>query len=80
MTLDQKNLLRPFADVLADWDQAIINLPDDELERIEKACAAASTTNCWACTFTAAGVLLPMIRRSTYHRKQMAEAGRASVR
>ena len=70
MTLEQKALLARFADTVAKWDQKIINLPDDQLGKMHKACLAVSTTNCWAATYTAAQVLLPMIKQVMYHRKQ----------
>lgn len=63
MTLAQKALLEPFANILDDWEQQIGNLSDANLVALRSACAAASYTNCWACSFHAAQVIFPMIRR-----------------
>jgi len=68
MTMEQKRRLEPFANILAEWDQQIINMNNDDLYTLKKAVKAASTTNCWACTYAAAQVLLPMIERSITHR------------
>jgi hypothetical protein len=69
MTLEQKRLLEPFGKILGAWDQQMMSLPDDELERLEKACSVASVSNCWCYSFSAAGLLLPMIRSAKYIRK-----------
>ena len=69
MTKDEKKLMEPFSNVLSEWDRSIWKMSDEDLAKLEKACSAASTTNCWAEIFKAAGVLLPMIRSAKHARK-----------
>lgn len=57
----QKDLLAPFADAYADLDQRLAGMTPAELEATKKACAAVSTTNCWAATYQAAKIIEPLI-------------------
>lgn len=74
MTREQKNLLEPLARIYWSIEQAADAMDDAQLIELEKACAAASMTNCWSCTFRVSGILLPIIRGRRLHLKRRAQA------
>ncbi len=57
MTPEQKRILEPFADTLANWDQQLREMTPDEFDAMEAACNAVTTTNCWAATYDAAHII-----------------------
>ena len=66
---DHRALLLPYANMMHDLEQKMQELPDDERAKLKEACSAATSTNCWAATFRAAQILLPMIRTAEQFKK-----------
>lgn len=63
MTKSHKQLLEPFAIVLAGMDAKLRDMTTEELIELRKACEAVTPTNCWCFTFHAANVIRPEIDR-----------------
>lgn len=57
MTEEQTALLKPFADKLEEIRVEIRQLDESQLRALIEACAAATSTNCWARVFEAARVV-----------------------
>lgn len=74
MTLEQKALLEPFANLFAGMDNAVREMTDEQLKAALAACCAASTTNCWCFTFHAAQHLQREIRTEINQRGQRTKA------
>ena len=72
MTLEQKKLLEPFGRIFADMDAQVRTMSDEGLKQALEACYAASVTNCWCWTFSAAQHLQREIRTEIHQRKQRA--------
>jgi hypothetical protein len=72
MTHDQKRLLKPYTRLLVDTEKSLAELSGGDIDRLSRACAAASQSNCWVYTFRAAQMLLPMIRSIEHARKPAA--------
>lgn len=73
MSPEQKELLRPFAELYAAMDERLQTLTPDGLAELLRACEATSKTNCWAATYRAAQVIRPLIGEwQRYHRQAAA--------
>jgi hypothetical protein len=72
MTQEQKNLLQPFAEIIANIHIRLAEMDPSEQHELLKACDAANGVNCWCLTYDAAKLLKPEL--------QMLLSGRAPTR
>jgi hypothetical protein len=78
LTNDDKALLQPYADLLADLLEKIEMLDGEDLAALTKACDGPTSTNCWWATKYAADFLKPVLARE-YGRRTMAEIKRGDA-
>lgn len=75
-THQQKDLLRPWAELYARLDERIANMTADERKNLYDAACAASPTNCWHATYRVAQVLKSVLRNH-FGRETMKELKKA---
>lgn len=74
MSKDQwKRDLQPYAEIVANMETSIRQLPPDELADLAHACHQPTPTNCWYAIYSAAAILRPMIEREVTSRARTAE-------
>lgn len=63
MTQEQKDLLKPFAEIIANMQMRLAEMDRSEQFDLLQACRAANGTNCWCLTYDAAQILKPELER-----------------
>jgi hypothetical protein len=63
MTQEQKDLLKPFAEIIANMHIRLAEMDPSEQGALLEACDAVNGTNCWCLTYDAAQLLKPELQR-----------------
>lgn len=78
LTTEEKALLEPYANALADMLDKIEALDGEGLAALTKACDGPTSTNCWWAMKRAADFLKPLLA-AEYGRRTMLECKRADA-
>lgn len=63
MTQEQKDLLKPFAEIIANMHIRLAEMDPSEQAELLAACEAVNVANCWCLTYDAAQLLKPELHR-----------------